>query len=107
MKDECAGVPIEEFVGLRSKMYSIKYGGEEKRTAKGITRACQKPMKHAEYKQSLFTGTRTTVVGHLIRSEAHELYSQRVKKVALSPFDDKRYVLDDGHTTLAHGHYRI
>ncbi len=29
------------------------------------------------------------------------------KKVALSNFDDKRYILDDGITTLAHGHYRI
>ena len=40
MKDESAGVPIEEFVGLRPKMYSLLYGGgKEKRKAKGITRA--------------------------------------------------------------------
>jgi hypothetical protein len=25
----------------------------------------------------------------------------------LNNFDDKRYILDDGYTTLAHGHYRI
>ena len=36
----------------------------------------------------------------------HELYSQKVCKVGLSPFDDKRFVLDNGCDTLAHGHYR-
>ena len=40
MKDETAGVPIEEFVGLRPKMYSLLYGGgKEKRTAKDISLA--------------------------------------------------------------------
>ncbi len=29
------------------------------------------------------------------------------KKVASSNFDDKRYILDDGITTLAYEHYRI
>ena len=37
MKDETAGVPIEEFVGLRPKMYSLMYGGgNEKRTPKAL-----------------------------------------------------------------------
>ena len=45
IKDETAGVPIEEFVGLRPKMYSLLYGGKEKRTAKSITRANQRQMK--------------------------------------------------------------
>ena len=30
MKDETAGIPIEEFVGLRSKMYSLTYEVKEK-----------------------------------------------------------------------------
>ena len=108
MKDETAGVPIDEFVGLRPKMYSLQYGGgKEKRTAKGITRANQRRMKHEQYKKSLFEGKATSVVGHIIRSHDHELYSEKVHKVALSPFDDKRYVKNDGITTLAHGHYSI
>ena len=40
------------------------------------------------------------------RSHNHELYSQKVCKAGLSPFDDKRFVLDNGYDTLAHGHYR-
>ena len=36
-KDETDGVPIVEFVGLRSKMYSILLDtGKEKKTGKGI-----------------------------------------------------------------------
>lgn len=28
-KDETAGIPIAQFVGLKSKMYSLKYGVKE------------------------------------------------------------------------------
>ena len=34
MKDETAGKPIKEFVGLRSKMYSLTVEGKEKKTQK-------------------------------------------------------------------------
>ena len=36
-KDEAAGMPIVEFIGLRSKMYSyVKENGKNEKTAKGI-----------------------------------------------------------------------
>ena len=39
-KDETAGVPIAEFCGLRSKMYSILLDNEdEKKTGKGIKKS--------------------------------------------------------------------
>ena len=47
-KDETAGVPILEFVGLRAKMYSIlKVDGDTKSTAKGVNAAVKKNvLKH-------------------------------------------------------------
>ena len=42
MKNECAGLPPSEFVGLRSKMYSLLYDCKEKKTAKGISRSVVK-----------------------------------------------------------------
>lgn len=33
MKDETAGIPINEYIGLRSKMYSLTYKGKEEKTA--------------------------------------------------------------------------
>ncbi len=43
----------------------------------------------------------------MIKSEKLNVYTIEQTKVALSNFDDKRYILNDGYTTLAHGHYRI
>ena len=37
-----------------------------------------------------------------IRSFSHKLYT----KTDLSPFDDKRYVLDDNFSILAYGHFK-
>ena len=42
-----------------------------------------------------------------IRSESHEIYSIKLNKIGLSPYDDKRYILNDGMNTLAYGHYKI
>lgn len=41
------------------------------------------------------------------RSNMHNIYTIRQKKVALSPFDDKRYILPNNIDTLAWGHYKI
>ena len=60
-----------------------------KRTAKDITRANQRQMKHEEYKTSLFQGKPTCVLGHIIRSHDQELHSVKVRKGALTPFDNK------------------
>ncbi len=32
-------------------------------------------------------------------------YSVEINKVCLSRFDNKRYILEDGYTTRAYGHY--
>ena len=57
-KDEAAGIPVVEFVGLRSKMYSyLKDSGKEERTAKGIKKAViRKELVHENYKSTLFEG---------------------------------------------------
>jgi hypothetical protein len=36
MKDETGGKPIEEFVGLRTKLYAYKVGGYDEKKAKGV-----------------------------------------------------------------------
>ena len=105
MKDETAGVAISEFVGLRSKMYSMTYGEKEKKTAKGIGRSSIRKMRHAEYRDCLLNRQTNTATSNTIQSHGHRIYSEHLTKTALSPFDDKRYVLENGFSTLAHGHY--
>ena len=41
-----------------------------------------------------------------IRSEGHKLYSIKLRKIGLSPYDDRRFILADGINTLACGHYK-
>ena len=48
-----------------------------------------------------------TVHFSAIRSFKHKLYTVDTEKIALSAFDDKRYILDDSITSLAYRDYRI
>ena len=109
MKDEYGGVPVEEYVGLRPKMYSmVADGGEEKKTAKGVSKiVTKKRLRHSQYRDCLFDSKVTFAEMKQIRSFHHQLYSINLKKIGLSPYDDKRFVSDDGCDTLAHGHWRI
>ena len=38
MKDELNGVKMEEFIGLKAKMYSVLYDANEMKKAKGVKR---------------------------------------------------------------------
>ena len=108
MKDELASYPAREFVGLRPKMYSILANNmEEKKTAKGVSRAIvRKVLRHSSYKNVLQEGGFTLATMSRIRAHKHQLYTECVRKVALSAYEDKRFVLDGGVRTLAHGHYK-
>ena len=112
MKDEVKGVAVEEFVGLRPKMYSLKYTKKntavEKKTAKGITRnVTENIITHQDYKDCLFEQKIKMASMKQIRSDRHQVYSIKLNKIGLSPYDDKRYISEDGVSTLAHGHYAI
>ncbi|GBO30801.1 hypothetical protein AVEN_273657-1, partial [Araneus ventricosus] len=93
-KDEINGQPCLEFIGLRSKMYSILSERGEKQTAKGICKSVrQQQLKHANYRQCLLSRKPSTVSQNRIGSEKHHIFSS---KRALSAFDDKRFLLEDG-----------
>ena len=104
MKNEFNGVKIAEFVGLKSKMYSlISDDNKEVNKAKGIT----KKLRHKEYLDVLFN---KKIVRHnmkRIQSKLHEISTSDVCKISLSCFDDKRHVLNDGINTLAYFHKSI
>src|SRR6267154_1289175 len=98
-----------EFVGLRSKMYSLLMPvGKEKSTAKGIkTSYAKENIKHRLYRECLEKEMSTIASYHQIGSSNHQLSTNKINKFALSPFDDKRYLLADTRDTLAYGHYKI
>ena len=106
-KDELAGEPIEEFVGLKPTMYSILVGGRQKLSAKSVCRFAQNDLNHELYKKVLHTGKSFRTINMRIGSEKHQLQTTKTNKVSLSSFDDKRFILEDGISTLPHGHYMI
>ena len=97
--------PICEFVGLRSKMYSyIKDNQKGGKTAKGIKKNIIKNnITHLNYKETLLKSEQMMHKMKTIRSDRHQLGSYEINKVSLSCLDDKRYICDDGQTTLAYG----
>ena len=108
-KDEASGIPITEFIGLRSKMYSyIKDNNSGEKTAKGIKKnIIRKNIKHQDYKQTLFDNKQMYHTMKTIRSNLHQLGSYELNKVSLSCFDDKRYIHENGIKSYAYGHYKI
>ena len=66
-----------------------------------------KKIRHDNYKTCLFDKKQTKTSMNQIRSHGHEIYSIKLNKIALSPYDDKRYIFEGGVNTLAHGHYKI
>jgi hypothetical protein len=108
-KDECRGVAISEFVGLRPKMYSIMTAKDEEiKKANGVVRAVvKKQLSHALYKKTLFEGVRMRHKMVQIKSKLHQMGLYRTSKISLSAIDTKRYIREDGVTTLAYGHYAI
>lgn len=116
-KDELNSHIMTEFVGLRSKMYSIKadqvlkskvgddrikkaIGVEKMKKAKGVK-------KYVLEKEITFDDCSIVKSQNSIRSKMHTVYSVRQKKVALSPFDNKRFILENKIDTIPWGHYSI
>ena len=108
-KDEVGGKVIEEFVGLRAKLYSYEMlDGEEDKKCKRVKKSViKKRLTHDDYKKCLFTGKEQLRRMNIIRSHRHEVYTEEVNKIALCPGDDKSHILEDGVHTLALGHYMI
>lgn len=108
-KDEAASIPITEFVGLRSKMYSyIKENKNGNKTAKGIKKnIINNELKHTNYKDTLLENKQLYHQMKTIRSYNHQLASYELNKVSLSCYDDKRYIHANGISSYAYGHKSI
>ena len=103
IKYEFNGNKIDEFVGLKSKMYSLISGDWEVNKAKGVNLK----LKHKEHVYVLFG---KKVVRHKMKrilSEKHNVGTYLLNKVSLSCLDDKRFILDDGINSLSYEHKNI
>ena len=99
MKVEYKGVSINEFIGLKSKMYAILAENHKKFSkAKWVNIS----IDFSEYKDILF---KKKIIRHKmkkIQSKKHKLGTYEINKISLSGFEDKRFVLDDVIHTIAY-----
>ena len=108
MKDEKEGKIIDKFVGLKSKMYSIKnINGKESNTAKEVNIATDFNVFTLFKNGTLFKKKITRHKMRRIQSKKHKLGTYEISKISLSVFDGKRYVQDDSINTLAYLHKDI
>ena len=108
-KDEACGVPITEFVGLKSKIYSyIKSNEKGGKTAKSIKKnVIKNNMKHEDYKNVLLNSEQLHHKMKTIRSQKHQLGRYEINKVSFSCFDEKHYIHDNGISSYTYEHYKI
>lgn len=113
-KCEMKGKYLKEVVCLKSKMYSAIDDDEyQKSTAKGVNAIIQSELRHDNYKRCKFHNyngsdmvQRATMFNFTVDSK-HNIFLTQMRKTTLSCSDDKRYYLDNGIDTLAHGHFQI
>lgn len=109
MKDECNGKCIREFVGLRSKMYSVKISGMKTiKKAKGVKQNVLKmKIGFDNFLKCLREKCNFVEAQCTIKSKLHQVYSIEQSKNMLDSRDDKRYILENQIDTLAWGHYSL
>ena len=105
MKDDSKGKIIIEFVGLKSKIYSlIDVDGKENKKRKGVNSVVVNNIKDEIYVNVLINKEIMRHKMKRIQSKMHKIGTYDVCKVSLSCFDDKRYILDDGINSLVYFH---
>ena len=118
-KDELNGCPLLEFIGLRSKCYSLLSYGEvkdnrviheklsEKQVDKGVKKSVKKKhLRHRHYKEVLNNLSEIVITQNVIKSKKHSIGTYHQRKTALTAFDTKRWVCSNNVNTLAYGHYK-
>ena len=97
IKDESKGKIIIEFVGLKSKMYSlIDVDGKENKKEKIVKSVVAENIKNKKHCSVLINNR---IMKHTLkrtRIELHKIGTYEVCKISLSGFHDKIYMLDDG-----------
>lgn len=106
MKDETGGSPMTLFVGLRAKAYYYEVENKSStKKAKGVVRRVANQLKRQDYIDCLTNrAVRIRRYMRVFKTRLHQIYTERIKKIALNGADDKRIILHDGIATLAYGH---
>ena len=93
MKDEIAGVAIEEFVRLKPNMYSyLVDNNSEHKNGKGANRNVVATRSHNKYKDVLLNKKCLRHLMDMIQSKYHRIVTYETNKISLPCFDNKIYI---------------
>ena len=107
MKNACNGNVMLEFVGLRSKMYSVRIQGQKPiKKFKGVKSSVVKAnIGFENYVRCLREQHILEKEQQNIRSCLHVIRTEKEQKIALSPHDDKRHLMLGETESLPWGHF--
>lgn len=90
-------------------MYALRVDGKtDIRKAKSVkNNVVRTTITFDDYIQCLQNEIAMSRAQTFIRSKLHKVYTVSERKIALSPYDDKRYIMPDSTETLPWGHYRV
>ena len=106
MKDKLGGKILTEFVALRPKTYSYSMDddNEAKKTKGTKTFVIKRILKSNDYKDCLLNDEIILKSQQKFKSEADNVSTEEIKKIALSSNDDKRLQTFDIITTYPYGY---
>ena len=107
MKDELGGKIMTKFVAPRAKTYSYSMDHDTEAKKAKVTKKCvtEKMLNFNDYKNCLKNNKSILKSQQRLKSEAHNVCTEEVNKIALSSNDDKRLLTYDGITTYAEQSY--
>ena len=101
MKDETGGVAIEEFIGLKPKIYSFLVDNSER---KKVNKNVFAKISHNKYKDVLLNNKCIRHSMNRIQSKDRRVGTHEINKTLLSSFNDKIYIQNSGFNGLALGY---
>ena len=106
MTDELQGKILREVVCFRSKLYSIDYVDGKEQSVKRVQKSVKNTLNHDSFRQCPFSKEKVLKTRTQLHSHYYQVVVNEIDKVASSSFDDKRYLLENGISFLAYGHYK-
>ena len=106
-KDENQGQYLTNFIGLKSKCYALRVQEDQKFqdkiVCKGISKTGKAKIGMDKYKKCLEDVITIRTQMYTIRTKKNKIFTQHLDKVALSSFDDKRWLMECGIHSYPYG----
>ena len=104
IKDESEGKIIDEFVRLKSKMYSMKI-----LMVKNLIQQNQSILQLSLMNSKTLYSTKnwSDIKWEKFSAKQHKMWTYKINKIPLSAFDDKRFLLNNGIHTFEYFHERL